>query len=272
MDDLDRLYFEFVEITRRERGTALTDPMTVLELHDELVPYRRVRDPADLRSNDDYEFALSRLLAGERGYVLSDGNMQDEVRAGLEETLPDIRRYRAFPDARVWLNPEKIPPPGDIRFAPPEVRDRAEWYASRAAADPASVDSQVDEAVAADEGAGGAERHEVLEPDDATILEAYAETGPVEEAATYPGQSAQAQPVSEDTADNQDRVSATTPAMEAASALEICPNCSTDTPAGASYCPFCGVKLAPQTCEACGAELESAWRFCSSCGAPRSEE
>ena len=46
MDDLDRLYFEFVEIARRERGAALGEPLTVFELHDERIPYRRVRDPA----------------------------------------------------------------------------------------------------------------------------------------------------------------------------------------------------------------------------------
>ncbi len=127
MDDLDRLYYEFVEILRRERPSALSESMTVLEVHDELIPYRRVRNPAGLRSNDDYELALSRLLAGERSYVLGDSSVQDELRAGIEEKLPDIRRYRAFPDARVWLNAALIPPPGHIRYAPPELRDRSEW-------------------------------------------------------------------------------------------------------------------------------------------------
>lgn len=127
MDDLDRLYFQFVEILRRERPSAVTGQMTVLELHDQLIPYRRVRDPAGLRSNDDYETALSRLLSGERGYLLGDPPVQEELRAGLDEKLPDIRRYRAFPEARVRLNPDLIPPPGHIRYAPPELRQRADW-------------------------------------------------------------------------------------------------------------------------------------------------
>ncbi|HSG82671.1 MAG TPA: zinc ribbon domain-containing protein [Gemmatimonadota bacterium] len=126
MDDLDRLYFEFVEILRRERPGGLVEPVTVLELYDQLVPYRRIRNAAGLRSNDDYEIALSRLLSGERGYLQGDPVMQQELRAGLEETLPDIRRYHAFPDTRVWLNADLIPPPGHIRYAPPELRQRSD--------------------------------------------------------------------------------------------------------------------------------------------------
>jgi hypothetical protein len=126
MDDLDRLYFEFVELLRRERPAGLVEPITVLELFDQLIPYRRIRNAAGLRSNDDYEIALSRLLSGERGYVQGDPVMQEELRAGLEETLPDIRRYLAFPDTRVWLNAEMIPPPGNIRYAPPELRQRSD--------------------------------------------------------------------------------------------------------------------------------------------------
>ena len=126
MDDLDRLYYEFVEIMRRDRRSALTDPLSILELHDRIIPYRQVRGGAGLRSNDDYEVALTRLLSGERGYLDGDRVMQNELRAGLEETLPDIRRYRAFPDTRVSLNSSLIPPPGHIRYAPPEVRERAD--------------------------------------------------------------------------------------------------------------------------------------------------
>lgn len=125
MDDLDRLYHELVDSMRRQRPAALLKPLTVHEIHERLVPYRRLRNFLGFRSNEDYEAALSRLLSGERGYLASDGAMQSELRAALDEQLPDIRRYRSYPDARVWLSPEQIPPPGDIRYAPPEVRERA---------------------------------------------------------------------------------------------------------------------------------------------------
>jgi hypothetical protein len=258
MDDLDRLYFEFVEVARRERGTELTEPLTVLELHDELIPYRRVRDPADLRSNDDYELALSRMLAGERGYLLSDGSMQDELRAGLEETLPDIRRYRAFPDVRVWLNSDEIPPPGHIRYAPPEVRDQAEWSAARPVDDAASPHSHAEEAI---------------------VEEAIVEEGIVEEASVEEERIEEEEYSEEAELDDVVLATEETPGLDLeppepeqnpAAELEICPNCGTDSPAAAAFCPFCGMRLSPQNCEACGAELESAWSFCAACGVPRS--
>lgn len=250
MDDLDRLYFEFVEIARRERGAALGEPLTVFELHDERIPYRRLRDPADLRSNDDYELALSRMLAGERGYLLSEGNMQDEVRAGLEETLPDIRRYRAFPDARIWLNPDKIPPPGHIRYAPPELRDRAEWSAPPVGDDAALPDSHVEEAIVEEERIEEEESVEEAELDDVVLREDHPEGVASEETVAF-----HSEPLA---------------VVEPATELEICRQCGTDLPVGAAFCPFCGTRLSPQTCEACGAELASAWGFCAACGAPRS--
>lgn len=269
MDDLDRLYFEFVEVARRERGAALTEPLTVNELHDELIPYRRVRDPADLRSNDDYELALSRMLAGERGYLRSDGSMQDELRAGLEETLPDIRRYRAFPDARVWLNPSEIPPPGHIRYAPPELRDQVEWTTPRAEDDAALPDSQAEENNVEEESIEEEDYVEEAELDDVVLQEDHAEFMSREEAPGLRPQPPQQEEVRESN-DAEAGVPESSAVVVPAAELEICPNCGTDSPAAAAFCPFCGARLSPQNCEACGAELESAWCYCAACGAPRS--
>ncbi|MGD2217521.1 MAG: zinc ribbon domain-containing protein [Gemmatimonadales bacterium] len=128
MDDLDRLYYEFVEILRRERPSVLKDEaLTIAEVHEQIIPYRRIRNRVGLGSHGDYEATLSRLLSGERDYLLSDRDVQEELRAGLVESLPDIRRFLAFPDVRVWLNAEKVPPPGDIRYAPPELREGVDW-------------------------------------------------------------------------------------------------------------------------------------------------
>ncbi len=126
MDDLDRLYIELVEVLRCDRADKLEEPLTIAELHRERVPYQRVREPAGLRSHDDYELALARLLSGERGYVTTEAaDMQAEVGAGLEETYPDVRRFHAFSDVLVKLNPDHIPPPGHIRYAPPELQEAA---------------------------------------------------------------------------------------------------------------------------------------------------
>ena len=36
----------------------------------------------------------------------------------------------------------------------------------------------------------------------------------------------------------------------------------------ATFCPHCGKRLIPLTCSRCGAEFESEWRHCITCGAP----
>jgi hypothetical protein len=158
MDDLDRLYYEFVEVLRRERPIALREPITVAEVHHEVIPYRRVRDSIGFRSHDDYEVVFSRLLSGERGYVESDPVMQGELKAGLDESLPDIRRFLAFPDVKISLNPEKIPPPGDIRYAPPELREATDWVSEAIeSAEQAAEQSDSSPETGAEEAAGAAE-------------------------------------------------------------------------------------------------------------------
>lgn len=156
MDDLDRLYYEFVEILRRERPSALKDEaLTIAEVHEQVIPYRRVRNRVGLGSHGDYEATLTRLLAGERDYLLGDRDVQEELRAGLAEALPDIRRFLAFPDVRVWLNSDKVPPPGDIRYAPPELREGVDWVVEAIAREEGAAESE-----AADESAAAAQESE----------------------------------------------------------------------------------------------------------------
>ncbi len=235
MDDLDRLFIELVDTLRRERPAEVKEPLAVSDVTERIIPYPKVRNRAGFRSNDDYETALSRLLSGERAYLLSEGPMQEELRAGLEEPLPDIRRYRAFGDSRVRLNPEEIPPPGDIRYAPPELRERVE---REAAEDEArrleTLNSEVPEAA-------GPHPEAHLE---AELTEESEENAPSE-----------AEAPAED--DDVDRFAA-------------CPECEATLPQAALFCPFCGYSVSATTCRNCGAELDRAWRFCARCGTPRS--
>lgn len=229
MDELDRLHFELVETLRRQRPTALTERVSIGELHERVIPYRRVRDAVGFLSNDEFETVFSRLVAGERGYLLGDPVMQEDVRKALADVLPDIRRHRQHRDERVWLNPATIPPPGDSRYAPPELRDRADR-------DPAAPEVEL----AHDGG------HDVVtaQVEDVTPeLEAGRAAVPVEG-----GPEAGAEPETE---------------------AGMCPACGELTPAGAAFCPFCGERLDCGSCGACGAELEANWRFCPECGARR---
>ncbi len=232
MDDLDRLYYEFVEILRSERGSGLVQPLTVQELYERLIPYRRVRNQVGFPSNDHYEIAFSRLLSGERGYLQGDPAMQEELRAGLEEALPDLRRHRAFAAAEVRLNPREIPPPGHTRYAPPEVRERNDWRGDAL---------------------------EAAAPDAGPLAESQAPQTAAGQGSEPPSSEPEAAPVEEPTE--------LTPASEAE--LEFCPSCGGDLPARAAFCPYCGFRLLPETCDSCGAELQPDWRFCADCGMPR---
>lgn len=244
MDDLDRLYFEFVETLRRERPSALLEPLTVYDLHEQLVPYRRVRNSVGFRSNDEYEATLSRLLAGERGYLLCDGDMQDELCAGLEEPLPDIRRYRAFADTRVWLEPEAIPLPGDTRFAPPEVRERVEWTVP-----PLESPRQTEQAAG-------------LEPRPDGLADSVTDSDVI--LGSEQDLTDRAAPKQEDPSE---LVVGQEPAL-GEETFDTCGECGSDMPEGAAYCPFCGSRLSPEACPGCGAILEPSWLYCASCGAP----
>ncbi len=52
-----------------------------------------------------------------------------------------------------------------------------------------------------------------------------------------------------------------------------CRHCGKDLPLGraAVFCPWCGNRQVPLTCGRCGAEFESGWRHCISCGGPVSD-
>lgn len=230
MDDLDRLYIELVELLRQNRPEALEEPVTVAQLYRDCVPYQRVRETAKLSSHDDYEAALSRLLAGERGYLLTDAlDMQAEVKAGLQETYPDARRFHAFSDVKVRLNPERIPPPGDIRYAPPELQEE--------------VMQQVEEERLAQVEAKAAE------------LERSELRRQAEEAAAVEASSSESQ-------EQADQEGAAT-AEPGVGACAICGSTLPDQIV--MYCPYCGERQR-YVCPACGAETQLGWRFCGECG------
>lgn len=103
MDSLDLLFERLVRAVRDTRPELLTRPFEVSELM-ELVPYRALRGEGAIETNDDYAHALTRLLAGERGYVFADDLLQDDLRAELATPNPDLAAYRAYLTARVTIS------------------------------------------------------------------------------------------------------------------------------------------------------------------------
>jgi predicted RNA-binding Zn-ribbon protein involved in translation (DUF1610 family) len=105
MDPLDLLFERLVRAVRDKRPEFLSRPFEVAELI-ELVPYRSARAEGAVETNDDYSHALTRLLAGERGYVFADDLLQDDLRAELSSPNPDLAAYRAYTTSRVTISHE----------------------------------------------------------------------------------------------------------------------------------------------------------------------
>jgi hypothetical protein len=108
MDDLDRLFQRLVHNIRNGHAEYLSVPFTVQELYDTLVPYRHYRRDLGIETNQDYEAAITRLLAGEKGFVRADPAMQNRLKTELESTHADTGLFREYADARISLVPDAV--------------------------------------------------------------------------------------------------------------------------------------------------------------------
>jgi len=108
MDDLDRLFQRLVHNIRNGHAEYLSVPFTVQELYDTLVPYRHYRRDLGIETNQDYEAAVTRLLAGEKGYVRADKAMQDRLKQELKSPHADVGAFRDFAETRISLAPEAV--------------------------------------------------------------------------------------------------------------------------------------------------------------------
>ncbi|MDQ6691097.1 MAG: zinc ribbon domain-containing protein [Gemmatimonadota bacterium] len=108
MDDLDRLFQRLVHNIRNGHAEYLSVPFTVQELYDTLVPYRHYRRDLGIETNQDYEAALTRLLAGENGYIRADQSMQDRLKKELGSQHPDLGAFRDYAETRISLVPAAV--------------------------------------------------------------------------------------------------------------------------------------------------------------------
>src|SRR5260370_27016064 len=103
MDEVDRLFERLVGGLAKEARLAV--PFPAAEVYERLVPYRSNRSHLRVAAHQDYEMAVLRLLAGERGYVRIE---PDDVREAMQREIttvnPDVTMFRTFPDARVMIN------------------------------------------------------------------------------------------------------------------------------------------------------------------------
>lgn len=106
-DDLETLFACLVRAVRDQRPEQLALGFDVSELLT-LVPYRGVRAQIGAATHDDYAHAVMRLLAGERGLLVSDDLMQHTLTAELESKNPNLQAYRSFLNTRVTLSQEQV--------------------------------------------------------------------------------------------------------------------------------------------------------------------
>lgn len=103
MDELDRLFALLVAALARETRVAV--PFPAAEVYERLVPYRSNRSRLNVATHQDYEMAVLRLLAGERGYVrLEPDTVREAMRSEAQSVNPDPAYFRSFPDAQVMVN------------------------------------------------------------------------------------------------------------------------------------------------------------------------
>jgi double zinc ribbon protein len=137
-DDLDRLFERLVSVLAEDAPGRLAIPFPAAEVYERLVPYRSNRSILKVATHQDYEMAVLRLLAGERGYAsLEPAEVREALQREAAEANPDTGLFRQFPDAILSLNrlaAERFlrgdrayaPPPRPPLAPPPESADAAE--------------------------------------------------------------------------------------------------------------------------------------------------
>ncbi len=103
VDELDRLFGLIVAALARETRVAV--PFAAAEIYERLVPYRSNRSRLNVATHQDYEMAVLRLLAGERGYVqLEPDSVREAMQREIATINPDPAYFRSFPEAQVMVN------------------------------------------------------------------------------------------------------------------------------------------------------------------------
>lgn len=259
MDDLDRLFNRLVHSIRSEHPEYLTRPFEIVELYQKLVPYRHYRRELRIDTNQDYEAAVTRLLSGERGYLVGDEGMQEFLRTELASPNPDTAVFREFGSNHVAIAPGALERMAVDSARPPARNETG-------ATTPARATPELD--TRGDRTAVSAKAIE------AVLEKAPPEVGVAEEVAVTP---AVVQPLGQQQPPVPDPQIQTSPqpveemASRSVSASDLggkCRYCSGLLPEGRRivFCPHCGQNLTVHRCPACSTELEMGWKFCVTCG------
>ncbi len=227
MDELDRMFRRLVHNVRAGFPDLLTRPFEVSALHQHLIPYRLNRRELAIDSAEDYELTLMRLLAGTRGLLSGDPDMQEALRAELESPNPDLSVFRAWGTASVSIAPMALraldgQSPEAVRIQNPAAPSRQAEMAGRATLE--------------------------LPTSGSTPALMTMATPPEAMKAPTPANA----PV------------ATAPRVHPIG-CRYCAGELPDG-RDAHFCPHCGQNLSIKQCPACSTELEVEWQYCIACG------
>ncbi|MFY7923572.1 MAG: zinc ribbon domain-containing protein [Gemmatimonas sp.] len=96
LDDLDRLAFRLSRIIRTQYPQLLTQGFTLSDLEERLLPYHDVRREMAQSGAGAFETALLRLVAGDRGYLRTDPELQAACREALAFPSPTLALVRSW--------------------------------------------------------------------------------------------------------------------------------------------------------------------------------
>ena len=237
MDNLDRMFRHLARTVRAKHPQYLSQPFTVAELHQSILPYRLHRRELGLETNEDYEITLTELLSGARDYLIVDESMRERLRSELANKNPDPTAFKQFAMSTVALSPNalrSLDAGPDDPSTPPIAFDTLPTPAvSNAPATPVA-------AAPASEPPSPRPAARPTAPQVPTPTRVSPSRSPIGSRAVV------------------------------ANAGERCRYCNELLPVGRTitFCPHCGQNLTVVNCEACGTELEVGWKFCPVCGRP----
>ena len=266
------MFRRLVQNVRAAYPDYLARPFDVSELYQVLVPYRHNRRELEIETNQDYETALLRLLAGERGYLLGDPSMQQSIQHELQSKNPDTGLFRAYATNQVSLSPEAVRrleqqpltgalPTATAAMAAPRSLTPTIPPAPRPQP-PATPPSAPSAPSAAAPAPASPPAFAPIPRPPAPPAAAPSAPAPAPAPVAPPRPTAAPQPASPTDSMSPQRPLAT---VEGGGPCRFCGGA---LPEGRriTFCPHCGENLTVRHCPACSSELQVGWKFCTTCG------
>ena len=125
LDDLDRLAFRLSRTVRTQYPHLLTQGFTLTDLEERLLPFREARREMADGGADAFERAVLRLIAGERGYLQTEPELQVACAQALTSPSPSMSLVRAWATTSLMLA-QSANAVGTERMATPPATDISE--------------------------------------------------------------------------------------------------------------------------------------------------